>query len=294
MSEPADDVLAAGVLHGLDGQPGDPVRYALEIGDAVLPVEDWLERELRFETNGSTTCSACGRDTEKRYGGGYCYRCFTTLARCDLCVVSPDRCHFDAGTCREPAWGEAFCMGPHFVYLANSGGAKVGITRPGNVPGRFIDQGASEAIVVMTTQTRMQAGCVEKALGRYLREQTDWRALVAGVDAPVDLTAELARVRRLAHDALTALDARFPGALAWHETPERFVFRYPVVRYDAPARQMKLAPGHAVGGRLLGARGGYLLFEQGVLNVRALSALHVVVRAAGVETLPTVTQMELF
>lgn len=185
-------------------------------------------------------------------------------------------------------------MRPHVVYLANSGGAKVGITRPANVPGRFIDQGASEAIVVMETESRMQAGCVEKAIGRYLREQTDWRALVTGATSPIDLSAELARVKELASEALGALDARFPGALVWRDVPERFAFTYPVARYDAPPRQMKLSPGRAVGGRLLGVRGGYLLFEHGVLNVRSLTSLHVTVRAAAVEGPATDTQMELF
>jgi hypothetical protein len=26
----------------------------------------------------------------------------TKLAQCDLCIMSPERCHYDAGTCREP------------------------------------------------------------------------------------------------------------------------------------------------------------------------------------------------
>ncbi len=118
----------------------------------------------------------CGASTRKSYGDGYCYPCFKTLARCDLCVVSPDRCHYAAGTCREPAWGEAFCMQPHVVYLANSAGAKVGITKPENLPGRWLDQGATQAVVIMRTHSRHQAGCVEAALARHVSDRTDWRA----------------------------------------------------------------------------------------------------------------------
>lgn len=288
-------VLASGVLHGLRGRAGDPVRYTLEVGDDALPLDARLGEPLSFETDGSAVCAACERATDKRFGGGYCYRCFTTLARCDLCVVSPDRCHYEQGTCREPAWGLAHCMRGHVVYLANTGGAKVGITHPGNVPGRFIEQGAALALVVLSTRTRAQAGHVEKALGRYVREQGDWRALVAGSVMDVDLDAELVRLRRLADPAIAALAERFPGAIEWLDSPQRHAFRYPVLRYDSPTRQLRIEPGRAVGGVLLGIRGGYLLFDRGVLNVRAHASLRVTVHSAAPEPdAREVNQLELF
>jgi hypothetical protein len=62
--------------------------------------------------------------------------------------MSPEKCHFDAGTCREPEWGEANCMVDHFVYLANSSSVKVGITRGTQLPTRWLDQGASQALPI--------------------------------------------------------------------------------------------------------------------------------------------------
>jgi hypothetical protein len=288
-------VLAEGILDGLEGETGDPVNYSLVVESVRLPLAARIGSELRLETDGTARCRHCERPTQRRFGGGYCYACFTTLARCDLCVVSPDRCHFAAGTCREPEWGQSFCMQPHYVYLADSGGTKVGITRPDNVPGRFIDQGAAAALIVASTGTRQQAGFVEKALGRYASEQTDWRSITRVAQTGVDLDAELARLRRAAAGGLAAVDSRFPGAVTWLETPRRFAFRYPVVRYDAPARQQRLAPGRPVGGLLLGVRGGYLLFDQGVFNVRSHGALNVKVLAAGVQPVDDDRQqMELF
>jgi hypothetical protein len=288
-------VLAEGPLEGLAATAADPIAYRLVLGQHAVDLADRLGTTLRLDTDGHARCRHCERTTPRRYGGAYCYRCFTSLARCDLCIVSPDRCHYAAGTCREPEWGAAHCMRPHRVYLADSGGAKVGITSVGNVPGRFIDQGASAALVIAETTTRQVAGFVEKALGRHVREQSDWRGIVAGRDTGTDLDAELARVRRASASALAEVDARFPGAVRWLEAPLRFTFHYPVLRYDAPVRQLRLVPGRPVGGTLLGVRGSYLLFDRGVFNVRAHEALHVRVGVADVpESGDDPSQMELF
>ena len=124
------------------GVRGGPARYELVVGDGRLALNPCVGAGLEIEFLGRISCRHCAAPTRRSYAQGYCYRCFKTLARCDLCVVSPDRCHYHEGTCREPAWGEAFCMSPHLVYLANSSGAKGGITRAGQEVGRWLEQGA--------------------------------------------------------------------------------------------------------------------------------------------------------
>jgi Protein of unknown function (DUF2797) len=290
----ADRLLAEGPLRGLSGVADDPVRYRLEVGDVEVDLNACIGRALRFDHLGLVTCRHCAVATRKRYGDGYCYRCFTRLARCDLCVMSPDRCHFAAGTCREPAWGQAFCMQPHLLYLANSAGVKVGITRPDNVPGRFIDQGASEALIVLTTATRHQAGLVEKAFGQLLREQTDWRALVSGEAPPADLDAVFLSTKQAVAASVDTIDRRFPGSLQWWPTPQRVRLRFPVTRYSATVRQLRLDPSDAVGGVLLGIKGSYLLFDQGVFNVRRHSSMHVRVVETTAAPVSSRDQLELF
>jgi len=287
-------LLAEGELHGISGRLAVPVAYALEVGDAILELAPLLGTPLRIEALGRVTCRHCGAATERRYGDGFCYQCFSTLARCDLCVVSPDRCHYAEGTCREPQWGETFCMRPHAVYLANSGGAKVGIARLDNVPGRFIDQGAAEAMVVMRTATRQQAGFVEKAFGRHLREQSDWRAIAAQTPIAIDLEALLSQLRRAASGALDELDVRFPHQLKWVTHRQRLTFSYAVPGRVARLEQLKLEPAHAIGGELVGVRGPYLLFERGVFNVRAHGGEHVRIVAGAPDPSTAPPQMELF
>lgn len=290
----AERVLAEGPLRHLSGAFDDPVRYTLAVGETELALNERLGRRLCIEHLGRITCRYCTVTTRKRYGDGYCYRCFTRLARCDLCVVSPDRCHFAAGTCREPDWGESFCMQPHLLYLANSSGVKVGITRPGNVPGRFIDQGASEALIVLTTGNRHQAGLVEKVLGQHLRELTDWRTLVSGDAQPVDLEGTLQAAKLAAAEPIRALECRFPGALRWWEVPQHIRLSFPVLRYAAPIRQLRLEPDSPVGGTLFGIKGSYLLFDTGVFNVRRHGSVHVRVVESDDGPVSSREQLELF
>ena len=288
------DVLGSGVLHSMHCEPTSPVRYTLSLGDSAIPLNELLGRTLAIRFEGRITCQYCGNITRKSYGEGYCYPCFKTLARCDLCVVSPDRCHYAAGTCREPRWGESFCMQPHLVYLANSAGAKVGITTPTNVPMRWLDQGATQAVVVMRTQSRFQAGCVEAALARHVSDRTEWRNLVGRDAQQIDLVMLCERLRGAAAHALAELEQRFPGALAWVERPTPVQFEYPVASYAGPPIGLSLEPGITVGGTLLGIKGQYLMFDSGVFNVRRHTSYHVdVIRAADIAP-DGRGQMELF
>jgi hypothetical protein len=43
----------------------------------------------------------------------------------------------------------------HFVYLSLASGVKVGIIRHYNVPGRWIDQGAVQAVVIAKVPRRI-------------------------------------------------------------------------------------------------------------------------------------------
>jgi hypothetical protein len=296
------EMLGSGALRMMQSVPARPVEYTLQLDGDPIPLSDLLGRRLSIRFDGKITCQNCGNLTRKSYGDGYCYPCFKTLARCDLCVVSPDRCHYAAGTCREPAWGESFCMQPHLVYLANSAGAKVGITKPENLPWRWLDQGATQAAVIMRTRSRFQAGCVEAALARYVSDRTDWRELIGRDAAEIDLPELAARLRRDAAKELELLDSRFAGALSWVAQVIAERFEYPVMKYASPANGLSLTAGSEIVGTLLGIKGQYLMFDSGVFNVRRHTSYHVVV--ARVADVPFVVresvredprdQMELF
>ena len=160
-----------------------PVHYWLALDGLRVPLNELLGEPLRIHHVGAIHCCHCGRATKKSFAEGYCYPCFRKLAECDLCVLSPERCHFAAGTCRDPQWAAGFCMTEHLVYLANSSGLKVGITRDGQVPTRWIDQGAWKAIKIARTPNRYWAGVIEVELKKHLSDKTNWRHMLTDVRA---------------------------------------------------------------------------------------------------------------
>src|SRR5690554_4764181 len=167
----------------MPAEAGDPVAYTLAVGDARIALNDLMGRKVRIDFEGVIRCIHCDRTTKKSFNQGYCYPCFRKLAACDSCIMSPEKCHYHLGTCREPEWGEANCMVEHVVYLANSSGLKVGITRATQVPTRWIDQGAVTAIPMLRVASRYLSGLVEVACKNHVADRTNWRAMLKG-DVP--------------------------------------------------------------------------------------------------------------
>ena len=97
-------MLAEGNLRKLRTElPDDGIaRYELPCGDESVPLNALLGERIRLACAGEINCIHCGRKTKKSFNQGYCYPCFKRLAQCDSCIVKPEKCHYHAGTCREP------------------------------------------------------------------------------------------------------------------------------------------------------------------------------------------------
>ncbi|GAB3393565.1 DUF2797 domain-containing protein [Azotobacter armeniacus] len=272
--------LARGALDKMATRLDAPVYYALRLGEEEIPVNPLIGRPLRLEYLGAIHCSHCGRKTNKSFGQGYCYPCFKKLPQCDSCIVSPEKCHHALGTCRDPAWGERFCMTEHVVYLANSSGVKVGITRASQVPTRWLDQGASQALPILRVATRQQSGLVEDLLRSQVADRTNWRALLKGDVAPVDLPAVREQLFDSCRDGLEALQARFGlQAIQPLIDAEPVEVRYPVEVYPDRIVSLDLDKTPVVEGTLQGIKGQYLIFDVGVINIRKYTAYQLAVSA---------------
>ena len=77
---------------------------------------------------------------------------------------------------------------PHIVYLANSSNVKVGVTRKSQIPTRWIDQGAHEAIEIVEVPNRYLAGITEVALKDHVADKTNWRKMLRNDNVDEDLT----------------------------------------------------------------------------------------------------------
>ena len=93
------------------------VQYFLPLDHHREPLNALLGKQIRLEYLGDIHCIHCGRRSKKSFNQGYCYPCFTKLPQCDTCIMSPEKCHYDQGTCRDPSWGEEYCFTDHYVYL---------------------------------------------------------------------------------------------------------------------------------------------------------------------------------
>jgi hypothetical protein len=267
---------ASGALRKLQSRLDATVSYALPVGDAAIPLNELLGRRIALDYLGQINCLHCGRKTGKSFNQGYCYPCFQKLAACDSCIVSPEKCHYDAGTCREPDWAQQHCLQPHVVYLANSSGLKVGITRGTQVPTRWIDQGAVQALPVLGVQTRQQSGLIEALLREHVADKTNWRAMLKGQVDELDMPAQRDRLLALCADGIAALQDRF-GLQAIQPLPaaEAVAIRYPVLQHPAKVVGLDLEKTPQIEGILLGIKGQYLLLDTGVINIRKYGAYQV-------------------
>lgn len=248
-----------GFMQALNHRVDDPIRYELSFTDQTEPINPWIGHKLRLEFLGEKKCVACGRKVKKLYQGGYCFPCVTTLAETDLCIVKPHECHFHLGTCRDEDFGKAYCMVPHYVYLAVSSQAKVGLTRKGREFTRWVDQGAHQAVIFAQLGTRKLAGDLEMEIAKNMPDKTNWRHLVQGITTDVDLL-DLAMVTK----------EKLPESMQAYVLPEfaLHTFTYPVMEGVAPKAISVNLENNPIESVLLGIRGQYLLFEQGAINVK--------------------------
>lgn len=254
------------------------VQYSFRLDDTQVPVNPLIGQRLRLEYLGAIHCSHCGKRTKTSFSQGYCYPCMTKLAQCDVCIMAPEKCHYDAGTCREPSWGEQFCMTDHVVYLANSSGIKVGITRATQLPTRWLDQGASQALPIMRVATRQQSGLVEDLLRSQVPDRTNWRALLKGDADELDLVAIREQVFDACADGLRELQGRFGLQAVQPLTDAEVVqMKYPVEAYPSKIVSFNLDKDPVVEGTLLGIKGQYLIFDTGVINIRKYTAYQLAV-----------------
>ncbi len=253
----------------------DNVVYHLRAGDHRMPLNERIGEHLRLSWSGAIACTHCGRATKKSFAQGHCYPCFKRLAQCDTCIMKPETCHYHQGTCREPEWGEKHCFQPHIVYLANSSGLKVGITRKTQMPTRWLDQGAIQALPILEVNTRQQSGLVEMLFKEQVADRTNWRAMLKGDVEPLDLVAERDRLFHLLADGLEALrDAH--GAAAIRTLDEKPLdFHYPVLTFPRKVVSHNFDKQPLVEGVLQGVKGQYLMFDSGVINLRKFTGYEI-------------------
>lgn len=254
-------MIASGNILKMKSQLGDVVTYHLPIGQELLLMNQFLEKKICLDFTGEINCIDSGKKIKKSYGQGFSYESFMKLACCDVCIVKPELCHFDKGTCREPDWGKENCFQPHVIYLSDTSSIKVGITRHSQVPTRWIDQGASRALPLVSVDNRLISGQVEVELKSMFNDKTNWRNMLKGLTCDEDL-------EELKEQVFEEFGDLFDDMGAEEIEDGVLDIKYPVVEYPTKVTSLGFDKNPKVEGTLLGIKGQYLIFDIGVINMR--------------------------
>ena len=114
----------------------NPVQYSMNTGSEEINMNLLLGKKLSIHYLHKINCIKCGRLTKTSFAQGYCYPCFISAPETEDCVLRPELCKAHEGLARDMDYAAGHCLIDHFVYLAISGGLKVGVTRNTQIPVR--------------------------------------------------------------------------------------------------------------------------------------------------------------
>jgi hypothetical protein len=249
-----------GVLTKMETEYGKPIQYYLVFENSFLNVNQLLDKNMTINFVGFQ-CLNCGKK-KKIYRQGFCYDCFYSSAAVGDWIMKPELSTAHLGIAdRDLVYEEKVQLQPHIVYLALSSEVKVGVTRKTQVPTRWIDQGANEAIAIVEVPNRYLAGITEVTLKNHYADKTNWRKMLTNDVEAVDLVAERLKLENLIP---TEVQEYF-----YSEKNDLYQMDYPVLQYPTKVKSLNLDKTPSFVGKLTGIKGQYFLFEDGtVFNVR--------------------------
>lgn len=238
------------------------VQYLLKTENDFIHLNKLIHKTLKINYLGEKKCSSCQNIFPDLFRMGFCKNCFFTAPEAAESIIRPElsRAHLDKED-RDLDFEKSFQLQEHVVYIAQSGGVKVGVTRAVQMRTRWIDQGASSAIVLARTENRFLAGQIEVVLKNYLNDKTNYRKMLSNDEEEVDLLAKK-------HE----LSVHLEGDLKTYVSQDNEInkFEYPVDHYPLKVNSLNLDKVQEIEKELIGIRGQYLIFsDNSVLNIRA-------------------------
>lgn len=266
-----------GTLSKMRSTLDDQVHYYLPVGDEMVDLKPYIGHSITLTHTGNIFCQSCGKKTKKSYSQGHCFVCMKKLASCDMCIMKPETCHYEQGTCREPQWGEENCMVDHFVYLSNTSSIKVGITRHTQIPTRWIDQGATQGLPIFKVKTRHISGLIEIELAKHIADKTNWRTLLKEDGQPIALEEKFAELLPLVTDKIAEIKQQYGDDAIEILSESITPIAYPVLEHPKKITSHNFDKNPVVTGLLQGIKGQYLIFDTGVINIRKFTSYEVTV-----------------
>ncbi|MEP3838809.1 MAG: DUF2797 domain-containing protein [Algibacter sp.] len=253
-----------GVLTKMATEFGSPIQYYLVFENDFINMNQLIGKNVTIEFI-KYQCLNCGLD-KPIFRQGFDRQCFYDTARAGDWIMRPELSTAHLGIeDRDLEYEKKVQLQPHIVYLANSSNVKVGVTRKNQVPTRWIDQGAHEAIEIVEVPNRYLAGITEVALKDYVGDKTNWRKMLKNDIEDENLLEWRERLK-----------SHIPGEAADYfiENNSETNIDFPVLQYPEKPKSLNIKKELKYTGKLVGIKGQYLIFEdERVFNVRANEGL---------------------
>lgn len=248
-----------GVLTKMTTEFGSPIQYYLIFENDFINMNQLLNKELKLQFI-KHQCLNCKND-RPIYRQGFCKTCFFDIPQAADWIMRPElsKAHLDQED-RDLVYEKKVQLQPHIVYLANSSNIKVGVTRKTQVPTRWIDQGAHEAIEIVEVPNRYLAGITEVALKDHVGDKTNWRTMLKNDIVDENLVDWRNNLKQYIPDE----------ALEYFiENNTETNLEFPVLQYPKKPKSLKIEKAQSYTGVLKGIKGQYLIFEDDtVCNIR--------------------------
>ena len=249
----------SGVLKKMMTENASPVQYYLDMENDFLNMNQLINKTIDISFK-KYQCLSCGGD-KKIFRQGFCYDCFYKMPQTGEWIMRPELSKAHLGIeDRDLDFEKEMQLKPHVVYLANSSNVKVGVTRKSQIPTRWIDQGAHEAIEIVEVPNRYLAGITEVALKEYVSDKTNWRKMLTNNVVDLNLIEEREKL---------AVHIPEEAKQYYIENNKETEIAFPVEQYPTKIKSLNLDKTPNYNGVLKGIKGQYLIFEDGtVFNVR--------------------------
>ncbi|TLF43208.1 DUF2797 domain-containing protein [Maribacter aurantiacus] len=255
-----------GVLKKMQTEMASPIQYYLVFESDFLNMNQVLDCQLQINLI-KHQCLNCGND-RPIYRQGFCRSCFFDIPAAGDWIMRPElsTAHLNQED-RDLEYEKKVQLQPHIVYLANSSNIKVGVTRKTQIPTRWIDQGAHEAIEIVEVPNRYLAGITEVALKDHVSDKTNWRKMLTNDIEDQDLVAWRNTLRSYIP----------PEALPYFiENNTETNLEFPVLQFPEKVKSLSLDKTPTYQGILKGIKGQYLIFEDNtVFNIRGSEGYYI-------------------
>lgn len=259
-------MLYEGVLRKMQTENGSPIQYFLVFENDFINMNQALDKEVQIDFI-KFQCLNCGQD-RPIYRQGFCKTCFYETPTAGEWIMKPElsTAHLDQED-RDLEFEKRMQLQPHIVYLANSSNVKVGVTRKSQVPTRWIDQGAHEAIEIVEVPNRYLAGITEVALKDHVSDKTSWQKMLKNDIEDLDLTEWRSKLKPYIPEEVSQY---------FIEDNSETNLEFPVLQYPEKVKSLNLDKIPSYKGVLKGIKGQYLIFEDNtVFNVRGSEGYYV-------------------